>query len=210
MSGLDPSLVDGSVLEKYQSFSRDIEQIDPGRNDVQNGWPQRNPADLDDRFPDGPPTSTLFRSDAVSTTTRPPTASNAPRSRPRPRRRSRRPFSSGSSKTTCKTCDDDPYCEHKPVYLGKAESQKTSLAKHMREKHSDSQHWSYKCLLDKDGSACSAVIDLERGRRKHVETVHPTVSRELPPTDKDMRRPNLKTKEMLERWFAKTPRTDSH
>ena len=174
---------------------------------MQNRWPQRNPADLDDHFPDGPPIFTSFRSDTVSTTTLPPTASNGPRSRPRHRQSSRRPFSSGSSKTTCKTCDDDPHCKSKPVYGGKAKSQKTSLRKHFREKHSDSQNWSYKCLLDKDGSACSAVIDLERGRRKHVETGHPTM--DLPPTDRK-RKTNPRTSEMLERCFTKIPRTDSH
>ncbi|MCJ1451123.1 hypothetical protein MMC28_001458 [Mycoblastus sanguinarius] len=205
MSGIHPSLTDESFLEKCGAFLADVDGTDLGGSDAENEPLLRNTDDLDDHSPNGPLTSTPSRFDTVSTKTHSRVASNTT---PRFHRRARRPVSSRSSKTTCKKCDDDPECEHKPVFVGSTESQKTSLGRHMRDEHSGSQDWSYQCLLDKDGSACMRDIKLARGRRKHVESLHLTQSRLLPPKD-DKRNPNAETNAMLEKWFTKIPRTSS-
>ena len=70
--------------------------------------------------------------------------------------------------------------------------------RHMRELHREK--FQYICQLDKDGSVCSANVNLARNRRRHVEAVHPRESAELPPTSTN-RRPNDKTDEMLNKWF---------
>lgn len=204
ISGIDLSLVDGRFYEDCESFSADATKTNPGGGDAPNERLPCNPYDLVDHFSNGPPNSTCSRSDPVSRKTLSRATSNTTR---RYHGRARHPFSSGPSETRCTKCDDDPDREHKPAFQGDIRSQKTSLKRHMREEHSGSQVWSYQCLLDKrDGSACMTVIKEPRGRRKHVETLHPTESGELPPTDADKRRPNNKTDAMLGEWFAKVPR----
>lgn len=204
-SGIDLSLIDGSFSAKYNSFLADLAETDPGGSDAQNEMLLCNPDHFDNSFLNGSPTSTFSGSGTVSRKARSRATSNTT---PHSHRRAH-PVSSEPLETRCKACDDDPDCEDKPVYRGTPESQKTSLGRHMREHHSDSKNWSYQCLLDKDGSACKKVIRKARGRRKHVETVHPTESRNLPPKDAAKRNSNVNTNAMLDEWFDEIPRTSS-
>ena len=203
MSGSDPSVIDTSFSEKCVPCNRVADETERNGSDAQNELLPRNPDDLDSHFPISPPTSTSSRSDTVPTKTLSRVESDTI---PRSYRRVRRSYSSVSSETTCKKCDDDPDCKHKPVFGGSIESQKTSLGRHMREEHSGRQDWSYQCLLDNDGSACAKTIKLARNRRKHTEAVHPAESKELPPTDKSTRTANARTNALLDSWYAKVPR----
>ena len=204
MPGIDPFLVDRRCYEACESFVADANKTNPGGRDAPNERLACSPSDLVDHLSNGPPTSTFSRSDPVSRKSLSRTASNITR---RYHGRARHPISSEPTETRCTKCDDDPDREHKPAFHGGTRSQKTSLNRHMREEHSGSQRWSYQCLLDKrDGSACMTVIKESRGRRKHVETLHPTKSGELPPTAADKRRPNNETDAMLGKWFDKVPR----
>ena len=76
--------------------------------------------------------------------------------------------------------------------------------RHMRAQHMEK--FSYKCLLKKDGLACTSTITDRRNRRKHVNEVHPRESTELPPKSAN-RRFNDKTDEMLNRWFTQSPQS---
>ena len=73
-----------------------------------------------------------------------------------------------------------------------------NLNRHMQEHHKE--HSQYNCLLSKDGLACTGHAT-KRNRRRHVETIHPRESMELPPKSTN-RRPNPQTDEMLDRWFV--------
>ena len=208
MLGIDPSLMDRSFFKTCEPLWADVDETDAGGGDTQNERLPRNSDDLDSHSPTSPSTSMLSRSDTISRKlVSRSTSSIAPRSRGRASHRAGQPFSSGSSGTTCNICDDDPDCERKPAYHGTTESQKSSLRRHTHKKHSGGQDWSYQCSLNKDGSPCGEFINIAQNRRRHVESVHPTESRELPPKDAAKRNPNDTTNAMLDGWFSKVPKS---
>lgn len=220
--GIDPSLMNEYYYEDCANFGADVDQTDGGRGDTQDEGVPRNSENLDSHSPIGSSTSMVSRSDTVSETISRVASGTAPRSRGRARTHARgrarnrarsgaghrtgQPVSSESSVTTCPTCDNDPDCERRPAYRGSADSQRSSIRRHIREEHSDGQIWSYQCSLNNDGSSCGALISRADNRRRHVEEVHPTESEELPPRDAATRNFNDMTNARLNEWFSKVPR----
>ncbi len=187
LPGIDPSLENSHVLEKYGQFSADADQTGAGGRDMQNDFLAHEPLNPIER----PTTPTGSRSDTVSKGTPRGASQLTPRYRS-----GHREVSSGTSLLKCEKCEADPNCEKKPEYTGK--SQKTSLAKHMRKKHSGSQK--YQCLLEKDGSICNTVFTDPQNRRRHLEGTH---NFEFPPKDIAKRNSNPKTDKILDDCFAK-------
>ena len=107
------------------------------------------------------------------------------------------------SSISCSICDSDSDVECKPVFSGTMKSQKTSLRRHHREKHSDTVNDRYVCLLDnKNGSVCQHIEGRARNRRRHIERHHRMESEALPPTTKT-RKQNPVAEAMLNEWFRK-------
>ena len=225
--GIDPSLINESYYEDCAIFSADADQTDEGGGgggDTQDEGLPRNSEDLESHSPIGSSTSMVSRSDTVSETISRVASGTAPhsrrlawthaRGRTRIRTRARsgaghrtgQPVSSESSVTTCPTCDNDPDCERRPAYRGSADSQRSSIRRHIREEHSNGHIWSYQCSLDNDGLPCGALISRADNRRRHVENVHPTESEELPLRDAATRNFNDITNARLNEWFSKVPR----
>lgn len=221
MNGIDPSTIYRAYLQDFDDFGADVDETDMGGGNTQNEGPPRNSDDLDSCSPIGLSTSLFSTSDTVSGTISRAASSTAPRSRGRARthahgrartcarsragHRTGQPVFSESSVTTCSICENDPHREHRPAYGGSADSQRSSLRRHMREEHSDGQNGSYQCSLDKDGSPCGELISRADNRRRHVERIHPTESMELPPRDAATRASNDITNARLDEWIPKVP-----
>ena len=186
--GIDPSLENSDVLEKYGEFSADADQTGAGGKDIQSGFLAQDTDELlnpIDRW-----------------TTRPFSMSDTVREET-PRGRSESTSHSNCSGPhqvpavlKCEKCEADPSCEKKPEYTGN--SRKTSLAKHMRNKHSDRQM--YQCVRVKNGSICNTVITNPGNRRRHLEVTHHVT---FPPKDIAKRNPNFETDKILNDCFAK-------
>lgn len=192
-SGIAPSLLNRSFSGAYEPFVKDVDKTKTGAFVSQN---ERFPRDLDDFDVHSPSSLSTFKTpryDPESKNVLSPTASDTT---PRLYHDAHSQLAPESSKR-CKLCDDNPGCERRPVFRSS-----TNLRRHMREHHSGSQRIDYKCLLNKDGSACETVVKKARYRRSHVESVHQRESRELPPIDAK-KRPNNETDKMLDKWFAK-------
>ena len=229
--GIDRSTIGESYDQIYNAFSADIDETgidetDGGRGgggggggeNAQNGEPSRNSDDLDGSALSGLSASMTTSPDTISDTFSHAASRTAPHSRGRTQNSARgrartrargraghRTFqliSSESSVTTCEICENDPHCERRPIYGGSADSQRSSLRRHMHEEHCDGQSW-YQCSIDNDGSVCGKLISRRDNRRRHVENVHPAKSMELPPRDAATRAPNHITSAFLDEWIPK-------
>lgn len=199
-SGLDPNLLNESFPRVYDSFVGDADMTNIGAFNSRQERLPRHLGDYDDHSPSGSSTSQAPRYDTGSRNILSPTASDT-----------RAYLDYGANRPvapepwrSCKLCDEDPSYEPKPVF-----SSGVNKARHMRESHPCGPINYHKCLLsNKDGSACKSVIKITRNRRKHVESLHKGVSRELPSTSK-VRRPNGETDKMLDKWFTPQPQSST-
>lgn len=192
MNGIDPSTIYRSYLQDFDDFGADVDETDMGGGNRQNEGPPRNTDDLDSCSPIGLSTSVFSTSDTVLGTVSRAASSTAPRSRGRARthahgrartrarsragHRTGQPVSFESSVTTCSICENDPHREHRPAYGGSADSQRSSLRRHMREEHSDGRNGSYECSLDKDGSPQQRVWSCRQEMQpQELPTISPTL-----------------------------------
>ena len=178
--GIDESLAGPDFLEEHRSFVEDANNTNTDAYDSQNTGYPHDPVSSGSHYPSNP--SALAPRNA-------PDSSNIP---------------SSTMSNLTPPFDHDAHSQLAPESSNCCHecnlvfANRQNRRRHMHELHKE--QFQYKCLLGRDGSACTKHVT-KRNRRRHVVAFHPRESTDLPPTSTN-RRPNPQTDEMLNRWFV--------